>query len=75
MKFYERFLVKLLMVIWITNKCVYGGFLEFRRMNTKRNDSSFFDHLPYSSELTLSDIHLFTKLKNLLGSDEELKEG
>jgi hypothetical protein len=39
-----------------------------------------FDHTPYSSDLTPSDIHLFTYLKNWLGSqhfsnNEELMEG
>jgi hypothetical protein len=38
------------------------------------------DHLPYSLDLTLSDYHLFTYLKNWLGSqhfnnNEELMEG
>jgi histone-lysine N-methyltransferase SETMAR len=39
-----------------------------------------FDHLPYSPDLALSDSHMFTYLKNWLGSqrfnnNEELTEG
>jgi hypothetical protein len=39
-----------------------------------------FDHLPYSPDLVLSDYHLFTYLRNWLGSqhlnnNEELMEG
>jgi histone-lysine N-methyltransferase SETMAR len=39
-----------------------------------------FDHPPYSPDLALSDYHLFTNLKNWLGSqpfsnNEELMEG
>jgi hypothetical protein len=39
-----------------------------------------FDHPPYSPDLATSDYHLFTYLKNLLGSqrfnsNEELMEG